>query len=62
MTSKKRGSESDIKDAEEILREIQDSDIMNRLWEKYRKENLYAKDIVFETVIGCAREIERMLQ
>lgn len=62
LTSKKRGSESDIKDAEEILREIQDSDIMNILWEKYRKENRYAKDIVFETVIECVREIEMMLQ
>ena len=62
LTSKKRGSESDIKDAEEILREIQDSDTMNRLWEKYRKENLYARDIVFETVMECAREIEVLLR
>lgn len=62
LTSKKRGSESGIKDAEDILREIQDSDAMNRLWEKYRKENLYARDIVFETVMECVREIEVLLR
>lgn len=62
LTSKKRGSESDIKGAQEILKEIQVSNIMNKLWENYRKECLYAKDIDFETVTGCACEMEKILQ
>lgn len=62
LTSRKRGSEAELKDAEEILAEIQDSDNMHRLWEKYRKASLYAKDISFDMVINCVREIEIMLR
>lgn len=61
LTSKKRGSEMDMKNAEEILREIQDSDDMKKLWEKYRKESLYVKNISFDMVIECVREIGFML-
>lgn len=61
LTSKKRGSEMDMKNAEEILREIQDSDDMKKLWEKYRKESSYVKNISFDMVIECVREIGSML-
>lgn len=61
MTSKKRSSETDMKNAEEILREIQDSDNMKKLWEKYRKESSYVKDISFDMVIECVRKIGTML-
>lgn len=61
LTSKKRSSETDMKNAEEILREMQDSDNMKKLWEKYRKESSYVKDISFDMVIECVREIGTML-
>ena len=62
LTSKKRESESDMKAAQGIIRKIQKSESMYDLWEKYRKENLYASEISFETVIDCVRAIERMLR
>ncbi len=62
LTSQKRGSEADMKQADEILKEIQNSDIMRKLWEKYQRESLYAKDISFDSVIECANEIERLLR
>ena len=57
LTSQKRGSEADMKQADEILKEIQNSDIMRKLWEKYQRESLYAKDISFDSVIECVKEI-----
>ena len=62
LTSQKRRSEADMKQADEILKEIQNSDIMRKLWEKYQRESLYAKDISFDSVIECANEIERLLR
>lgn len=62
LTSKKRGSEDDMQDAGEILQEIQDSDIMRGLWEKYRRDSSYAKNITFEMVIECAETIKNMLE
>lgn len=62
LTSKKRDSEIFLKNAEEILAEIQDSDSMKKFWEKYRKENLYAKDVSFDIVMECVRKIKAMLQ
>lgn len=51
-----------MKNAEAILQEIRDLDSMKKLWEKYQRESLYAKDISFDTVIECAREIGSMLK
>lgn len=62
LTSQKRESEADMKQADEILEEIQKSDIMRKLWQKYQRESLYAKDISFDSVIECANGIERLLR
>lgn len=62
LTSRKRHSEADLEDAEEILTEIKNSDSMKQLWKKYGRESQYAKDISFDMVIDCVRKIKSMLR
>lgn len=62
MTSKKRGSQAEIGNAKEILQEIKNSDSMKMLWEKYRKESQYAREITFEMVTACAEVIRTLCQ
>lgn len=40
----------------EILREIRESDTLRKLWEKYRREYDYAKDISFEDTCNTVSE------
>jgi predicted nucleotidyltransferase component of viral defense system len=56
-TSEKRGSLSALQDKEKILRTIQTDAIMRQRWERYCKENYYAKDIMFDDVMGILIEI-----
>ena len=56
-TSEKRGSLSALQDKEKILRTIQTDVIMRQRWERYCKENYYAKDIMFDDVMGILIEI-----
>ena len=50
-TSEKRGSLLALQDKEIILRTIQSDAIMRQRWERYRKENYYAKGTGFDDVI-----------
>jgi predicted nucleotidyltransferase component of viral defense system len=56
-TSEKRGSLSALQDKEKILRTIQTDAIMRQRWERYCKENYYAKDIMFDDVMEILIEI-----
>jgi predicted nucleotidyltransferase component of viral defense system len=56
-TSEKRGSLSALQDKEKILRTIQTDVIMRQRWERYCKENYYAKDIMFDDVMEILIEI-----
>ena len=56
-TSEKRGSLLALQDKEKILRTIQTDAIMRQRWERYCKENYYAKDIMFDDVMGILIEI-----
>jgi hypothetical protein len=56
-TSEKRGSLSALQDKEKILRTIQTDASMRQRWERYCKENYYAKDIMFDDVMGILIEI-----
>lgn len=58
-TSRKRNSVVDLKDAIAIIEEIADSDAMKNLWKRYRKENSYAKDIVFQNIIDSVRRFQQ---
>lgn len=52
-----RGEECD----KEILKEIRESDTLRKLWEKYRREYDYAKDISFEDTCNTVQEIMKAI-
>jgi predicted nucleotidyltransferase component of viral defense system len=56
-TSEKRGSLSAINNKDEILGTIQSDAVMRQRWERYCKENYYAKGIAFDDVIGSMIEL-----
>jgi predicted nucleotidyltransferase component of viral defense system len=56
-TSKKRGSLLALQDKETILRTIQSDTIMRQRWDRYCRENYYAKGIAFNDVIGILIDI-----
>ena len=56
-TSKKRISLTALQDKEKIIQTIQLDAIMRKRWERYCKENYYAKGIGFDEVIKVLTEI-----
>lgn len=56
-TSEKRGSLSALQDKELILRTIQSDVTMRQRWDRYCKENYYAKAIKFDEVISILIDI-----
>jgi len=56
-TSKKRGSLLAVQNKETILLTIQSDTIMRQRWDRYCRENYYAKGIVFDDVIGILIDI-----
>ena len=54
-TAEHRGSWNRIKEFEPILSQIETSRILKDLWEKYRGEFNYAKDISFEDTVSAIR-------
>ena len=56
-TAEHRGSWERIEHWEPILDRLTDSDDLRNLWEKYRREFHYARDIAFEETIEAARKL-----
>jgi predicted nucleotidyltransferase component of viral defense system len=56
-TSKKRGSLLALQNKKTILQTIQSDTIMRQRWDRYCRENYYAKGIVFDDVIGILIDI-----
>jgi len=56
-TSKKRGSLLALQNKETILRTIQSDTILRQRWDRYCRENYYAKGIAFDDVIGLLIDI-----
>ncbi len=56
-TSEKRGSLAALQDKETILRTIQSDATMRQRWERYCKDNYYAKGINFDNVIEVLIDI-----
>lgn len=56
-TAEHRGSWERIEHWEPILDRLTDSDELRNLWEKYRREFHYARDIAFEETIEAARKL-----
>jgi hypothetical protein len=56
-TSEKRGSLAGLQDKEKTFRKIPTDAIMKQRWERYCKENYYAKGIEFDEVVGVLIDI-----
>ncbi len=52
-TAKKRSSEHLIANSRQIIRVIEDSDVMNQRWNRYQKSFDYARDISFPQVCNA---------
>ncbi len=58
-TSEKRMSTAALHDKENIMQAIKEDETMRQRWERYCKENYYAKDIIFDAVIEATTDILR---
>jgi len=56
-TAQKRESLAALRDKEKIIPMIQSDTTMRRRWERYCKENYYAKDIEFDAVIDVLIDV-----
>ena len=56
-TAKHRGTLEQIADREGILKNIEESPELRRMWEKYRKQFAYAQGIGYEQVIASLRRL-----
>lgn len=54
-TSRKRNSENILPDYEDILKELEASNIMQKLWNSYQKKNIYAAGISWNDVLNATR-------
>ena len=57
LTAGKRGSSVILTDYPEIMKEIRESDMLRKLWEKYSREYEYAKDISFDETCNTIQTI-----
>ncbi len=61
-TAEKRESSIYLQDGSGVISEIQDSEIMEKLWESYCKKFSYAKGLSWDTVMSSARTLFEMTQ
>ena len=60
-TAAHRGPTEQITDVVGIIQDISESAALRVMWDKYRKQFSYAKDISFEMILGVLRDICRVL-
>lgn len=56
-TAHKRGSEQKLLQAGEVFDEVEDSPVMQKLWEAYRKKFSYAFDLEWSVTMGAIRSL-----
>lgn len=56
-TACKRGSEKQLKDAKEVLVEVESSLVMRKLWESYQKKFSYAVKLSWEEIMKSVQEL-----
>lgn len=59
-TSEHRGTSEQIKDRIGIVQNIEDSPELYKMWEKYRKQFAYAKDISYEQIMMVLKNLLRI--
>ena len=60
-TAKHRNTINIIKDWSKIIEQLNNSDIMKKQWERYQKNNFYAKEIKYEDLIESLNQIGKIL-
>lgn len=50
-----------IKDWSKIIEQLDNSDIMKKQWERYKKDNFYAKEIKYEDLIESLKQVGKIL-
>lgn len=60
-TSKHRGSTHIFDDTQKRISVIENSKDLKRLWEKYKKNYSYAKDISFDDIVYVLKELSKIL-
>ncbi len=56
-TAEHRGTVEQISDIQNILQNIEESGQLRSMWDKYRAQFAYAKDILFEQIMEVLREL-----
>ncbi len=51
-TAHKRGTEQHLAEAAEVFEEVENSPVMQKLWESYRKKFSYAADLEWNIIMG----------
>ena len=60
-TAEHRNTTEIIKDSQKIIEELNSSDTMKKQWERYKKDNFYARDIEYENLIESLKKIEKLI-
>ena len=60
-TAEHRNTINIIKDWSKIIEQLNHSDIMKKQWERYQKNNFYAKEIKYEDLIESLKQVGRIL-
>ncbi|MFR5951029.1 MAG: nucleotidyl transferase AbiEii/AbiGii toxin family protein [Clostridia bacterium] len=60
-TAEHRNTINIIKDRSKIIEQLDNSDIMKKQWERYKKDNFYAKEIKYEDLIESLKQVGKIL-
>ena len=60
-TAEHRNTTEIIKDSQKVIGELNSSDTMKKQWERYKKDNFYARDIEYENLIESLKKIEKII-
>ena len=60
-TAEHRNTINNIKDWSKIIEQLDNSDIMKKQWERYKKDNFYAKEIKYEDLIESLKQVGKIL-
>ena len=56
-TAHKRGTEQHLAEAAEVFEEVENSPVMQKLWESYRRKFSYAADLEWNIIMGAVRSL-----
>ena len=60
-TAEHRNTINIIKDWQKIIEQLNNSNIMKKQWERYKKDNFYAKAIKYEDLIESLKQVGKIL-